>query len=99
MILTKTPVSLVHVREYVKDVAETKPIVAYVKKFCELSAADAENLTKEISALNNPKISEGLITKVIDFLPRDSEELNKLFLDVSLTEEESHAILTLVKKY
>lgn len=99
MILTKTPVSLAHVREDVKHVDEAKPIVAYVKKFCGLSATDAEKLSQEIRALNNPKINEELLVKIVDFLPRDSEDLSKIFLEVSLSEEESNAILALVKKY
>lgn len=99
MILAKTPVSLAQVREIVKHVEEAKPVVAYMKKFCELSFTDAENLTQEIRALNNTKISEELLVKIIDFVPRDSEDLSKIFLGTSLSEEESNALLALTKNY
>mgnify|MGYP001611256417 CR=1 FL=1 len=99
MILTKTPISLARVREYAKNVDETKPIVSYLKNFCELSQSDAEKLVQEIRALNNPKISEELLVKIVAFLTRDSEDLNKIFLEISLSEEEVNAILALVKKY
>ena len=99
MILTKTPISLAHVHEYAKNVDETKPIVSYLKSFCKLSQSDADKLVQEIRALNNPKISEDLLVKIIDFLPHDSEDLNKIFLEIGLSEEEVNAILALVKKY
>lgn len=99
MILNKTPLALAYVKEYTKGVDETKPIVPYLKKFCKLSKADADKLAAELRALNNLKMKEENIVKMLDVLPHDSEDLGKVFLDVSLTEEEANAILAAVKNY
>ena len=99
MILNKTAMPLAYVKEYTKEVEETKPIVAYLKKFCKISKTDADKLAGDIRALDNHKIKEETIVKILDMLPRDTEDLNKIFLEVSLTEEEANAILALVKNY
>ncbi|PIN93108.1 hypothetical protein COU54_04280 [Candidatus Pacearchaeota archaeon CG10_big_fil_rev_8_21_14_0_10_31_24] len=99
MILNKTPLTLAQVKEYTKDLDSTKPLVGYLKQFCKLSKSDSEKLSEEIRALNNLKIKEESIVKIVDLCPQDNEDLNKIFLEVNLTEEESKAILELVKKY
>lgn len=99
MILSRKPLSIAEVKVYIKDLDGKKPIIDYTKNFESLSKQDAEKLSKEIQALNNPKIKDEHIVKIVDFLPKDSEDINKIFIDVSLTEEESNAILNLVKNY
>ena len=37
MILEKTPLTLVEVKEYIKDSGETNPILDYLKKFIKLN--------------------------------------------------------------
>jgi DNA-directed RNA polymerase subunit F len=37
--------------------------------------------------------------KIADFVPKTAEELNKIFTDVSLDEEECNKILEIVKDY
>lgn len=98
MILNKTPITLAEVKENVKDV-ENKAMEDYIKAFAKLSKSDVVKCTEAITALNNPKIKEENIVKILDFLPKDSEDLNKIFLDVALSEEESNAILDIIKKY
>ncbi len=99
MILAKRALTLAEVEAHIGKDEEKRPIHEYVKSFVKISKADAEKLTKELHALNNPKLREEKIVKIVDLLPKDSEDLNKIFNDVSLTEEESQAILTLVKEY
>lgn len=99
MILNKTPLSLSHVREYVKDLDENKPVSIYLKKFCKVSKEDAEKISADVRALNNLKIKEESIVKLVDLCPQDSEDIHKIFADVSLTEEETNALLVIVKKY
>jgi|SRR3989338_674296 len=100
MITEKKPLTLAEVKEYLKDFdEENKVINDYLKAFSKLSKADADKLSAEIRALNNMKIREENIVKIADILPKEPEDVNKIFNDVSLTEEESNAILTIVKKY
>lgn len=98
MIHNKTPLTLAFVQDAVQHLEETKPVVLYLKKFNKRSKTEAEKLMADIRALNNLKLREETIVKIVDFCPQDTEDLNKIVLDVSLNEEESNAILALVKK-
>nr|AQS33352.1 hypothetical protein [uncultured archaeon]AQS34132.1 hypothetical protein [uncultured archaeon] len=98
-ILHKTPISMPEVKEIVGKLEEKTELKAYLKKFTKLSKAKAEELKKEINALNNIKIKEENVVKIIDFSPKEPEELNKIFTEVSLSEEETNAILAITRKY
>ncbi len=99
MILEKTPLTMAEVYEVVKDLEEKKPLKDYLKKFTKLSKAKAEELKDKLHNLNNIKLKEENIIKIVDFLPKDSEDLQKLFTEVTLNEEETNAILDIVKGY
>ncbi len=98
MILNSKSLSLPEVKEILGK-AENELMQDYLKKFCELKKEDAEKLASEIRGLNSPIISETHIAKIIDFLPKTSEEVNKVFNDVSLSEEEANAITKIVEGY
>jgi DNA-directed RNA polymerase subunit F len=99
MILSKTPLTLVEAKSHVKSDEENAVLNDYFKAYSKLNLEKSIALKKEISDLNNVKIKEEHMVKIVDFLPSDSEDLSKIFIDVSLNEEESNAILEIVKKY
>ncbi|MEI6850145.1 MAG: hypothetical protein WCK29_03830 [archaeon] len=101
MILNKTPVTIAEVKDYLKDLdgEETKVLQDYIKAYSKVSKADALKMKEELAALNNIKMKEEHIIKIIDLMPKDSEDLAKIFMDVSLTEEEVNSILAIVKNY
>ena len=99
MILEKNPITFAEVIWHIKDKEESKSISEYLKKFSKLSKEEALKIKSDISALNNPKLKEENIIKIIDFLPKSSEELNRILIEASLSEEESNAILEIVRKY
>ena len=45
------------------------------------------------------KIKNEHIVKIIDLMPEDASDLNKIFTDVSLTEDETKKILEAVKQF
>jgi DNA-directed RNA polymerase subunit F len=98
-ILNKTPLCLAEVKEYIKNLEEKKTMEVYIKRFGNLTKDKAEKLKEELTALNNPKINAEYTVKIIDFLPKDAEDLNKIMVDANLSEEESKSILDVVKKY
>jgi DNA-directed RNA polymerase subunit F len=98
-VLNKTPLTLAQVNEQVKKLEDRKDLQSYLKKFSTLSSQKSESLVKDLSSLNNPKLKLSDIIKVSDFLPKDAEEVNKIFTDVSLSEEEINQVLDIVKKY
>lgn len=99
MILNKARLTIAEIYKYVKDIEEKKPIIEYIKRFGRLSKDEVDNMKKDIKALNNNKIKEEHIVKIIDFMPNDYEDINKILSDANLTEQEEHAILEIVRKY
>ncbi len=78
---------------------EGKEIKTYIKKFSKIKAEKAEELRKEVEALDNIKIKQENISKIIDLLPEDNEDMSKIFSDVGLNEDETNKLLEIVKKY
>ena len=99
MIKNQKPLALAEVKDYLKDPEESKEMISYLKKFTKLTKEKAHSLMEEIKALNNLKIKEEDVVKVADLVPKDAEDVNKIFSDVSLSEEEVNAILEITKKY
>ena len=79
MILNKKPLTLSEAKVYAKPSEEKRQVDEYFKIFAKLSREKAEKLGEEIAKLNNPKIREENIVKIVDFLPKDSEDINKIF--------------------
>jgi DNA-directed RNA polymerase subunit F len=98
MILSKKYLTMAEVQTMAKS-DEPKPIHDYLKKYTLLSKKDAEELKSSITALNNPKLKEEHIIKIVDFLPKDLEDLNKIVSEANLSDTEANAILDLTKKY
>ena len=97
MILSRKPLTLAEVKEYLKD-EEKNPLLDYIKRFGKLSKEKTGTMRKNLEKLNNPKIKEEHLVKIIDFMPQDKEDINKILFDIGLTEEEEHAILEIVNK-
>jgi len=99
MIIKQKPLTLAEVGEIIGKDEEKKQMLSYLKKFSKLSKDKADSMAKDLRCLDNLKVKEEHIAKIVDLLPKDAEDLNKIFTDVSLSEEESNAILEIVKKY
>ncbi len=99
MILNSKPLTLAEAQSYFKKGEEKRPVEDYFKAFTKLSEEDSSKLMNEITALNNPKLREESIVKIVDMVPKDAEDLNKILLDVSLSEVEINSILEIIKKY
>ncbi len=93
------PLSLAEVNELIGDIDERKDLKDYIKRFGNLSKEDSVKLSEEVRGLDNMKVKEEHVVKIADFVPKTAEELNKIFTDVSLDEEECNKILEIVKGY
>ena len=69
------------------------------KKFIKLKPKEAKELRKEIEGLDNHKIKQEHIVKIVDFLPEDASDLNKIFTDISLDDNEIKQVTEIVAKY
>ena len=54
-------------------------------------------IKSELEKLDLIKLKEEHIIKIIDIFPQDASDLNKIFTDVSLNEDETNKILEIVK--
>lgn len=86
--------------EYLGKTEENeKELTTFIKKFSKLSVKEAKQLKKSIEELNSIKIKKEHISKIIDLLPETSQDLNKIFVDMSLDEDEAKNILEKVKEF
>jgi len=99
-IISSKTLSLAEVAEIVKKTEgyENKPMGAYIKAFSKAKSSEAQSIAEKLRALDNVKIKESHIVKVIDFMPSDAEDVHKIFSDVSMSEEEIQSILQTLKK-
>lgn len=98
IVIKKTPLTLAEAAEFVPKTDDKKQVIDYLRKFSIHSKEESKKLAEEIRALNNLKIKEEHIVKLIDISPKDCEDVHKVFTDVSLSEEEANAILQIFKK-
>ena len=78
---------------------ENEELKAFINKFTKLKENEAVKMRKELEALDSLKMKGEHISKIIDVLPEDPQDVSKIFNDVSLDENETQKILEIVKKY
>jgi len=81
----------------IKETDRTKEAQAFIKKFCKLKPEKAEKLKQELEGLKLLKVKPQDIVKIIEILPEDATELNKIFTEVSLDADETNKILETIK--
>ena len=102
MILNNNPLSMSESMAYVKEneneVRNTE-LIGFIKKFTSLKLKDAKEMRAKITSLNIIKLKTDQISKIIDLLPDNKEDINKIFIEINLDEDESNKILDIVKQY
>lgn len=87
-------------KEYIKDDSENEEVMnSFIKKFIKLKPAEAKELRQKLEALDLMKMREEYVAKIIDLLPDNQEDLNKIFNDTGLDEDETKKILDTVKEF
>ncbi len=99
MIKNDKPLSMAETMEYAKKDEAGKEVVGFIKKFTKLKPAEAKELRKKLQKLDLIKLNEKHIVKLVDFLPDDSEEVNKIVVDSNLNEDEIKKILETIKEF
>jgi DNA-directed RNA polymerase subunit F len=99
MIINKEPLSMAEAFKYVKeDETGETDLVGFIKKFIKIKKGQAEELRKKLAELNLMKVKGGHIAKMIDLMPETKEDLNKIFVGVSLDEDETKKIIDTIKE-
>ena len=99
MIINMKHLSMAEVKDLVENLEDKKELQDYLKKFKLSSKEDSEKLADELRALGNLRLSEEYIIKIVDFAPKDGEELNKIFIESNLSEGEINQILEIAGKH
>jgi len=99
MINKQDALSISEAEKIFEEANSTKDLKPFFGKFAKLKVSDAKKLRKEIEDSGIVKLKPEFVAKIIDLLPRDNEDLNKIFVDVSLDKNEADKILEIVKQY
>ena len=100
MIINNQPLSMAEASEFAKEPKESGTNVkAFIKKFTKLTPKEAKEFKKKLEKLDYMKMKQTHIVKIIDLGPETSEELNKIFTEIGLDEDETKKILEIVKEY
>ena len=100
MIKNSEPLSMTETAEHIKKTKDSgTDVIGFIKKFTKLKIKEARELRKKIEELDLMKVKTEHIVKIIDFLPENPEDLNKIFTDTSLNEDETKKILDTIKEY
>ena len=89
---------VIEIVETIDEKEEKKEVMSFLKKFTKIKPKEAKKLREELEK-EELWLKQESITKIIDFLPETSSELNKIFVNESLNEEEAKKILEIIKKY
>lgn len=96
------PLSMAETLEIVEAIGnaeEKKEIITFLKKFTKIKPGDAKKLREELENSGIMKLKAEYIAKIIDLLPETEAELNKIFVNESLDDDETNKILEIVKKH
>lgn len=97
MIRKSEPLSIAEVKEYLgKEQEKTK---IFIEKFVKIKPSQAKDFRKKLEEIELIKMNSRQISKIIDLMPKSPEEINKIFMDISLDEDETKKILDVVKQF
>jgi len=100
MIKNTIPLSMPEATEYIGETKDSEAeLKKFIKRFVKLDHEEAKKMKAKLESLNLIKMKPEHITKIIDFLPEDTESLNKIFTDVSLDEDEAKKILETIREF
>jgi len=101
MIKNEGPLSISEIKEYIQKDKGNEELLKFVKNFAKLEPKKAKELRKKLEDLELMKLNQEHLTKIIDVMPEEKEELNKIFMvsGVGLNEDETNKILGTIKEF
>jgi DNA-directed RNA polymerase subunit F len=99
VIKEERPLTLAEVVSLAQDNEKGEEIKKFISSFIKIDAEKAKELRAELEGLNLIKLKDSYIAKIVDFLPKDASELNKVLSDVSLDADEVSKITSVTSKY
>lgn len=99
MILNQKPLTLPEVVDTIGDSDKAKEMKKFIKNFNKMKVEDALKMKEELLALDLIQLKEEHIVSLVNFVPKDATELNKVLQGVSLNQEEVDKLLNVTKNY
>lgn len=106
--IEEAPLTLVEVKETLEKIEKSNPELnyranktkEYLNTFVEISKEKKEELAKKLLALKLVRLKEAQIAKIIDLLPKTTEELKVILQAYPLTlpKTDQESIVSLVKE-
>ena len=93
------PITMAEVVSMAGDSEKSEEIKKFIKKFNKMDVKKALKMKEELKALDLIKLKDDHIVKIVDFVPKDASELNKVIIEVSLDSDEVAKILEVTGKY
>ena len=100
MILDRQPLTLNEtekILEEINDSDKKEEMKEYLKNFLKTKLERFKKIQEDLEKADLLKLKREHIVKIIDLLPETASELNKIFTDISLNEDETNKILEIVK--
>jgi len=100
MILDRQPLNLNEVEKILENISDNdkkEEMKLYLKKFLKTKSIRAGKIKEELEKADLLKLKREHIVKIADLIPEDASDLNKIFIDVSLNEDETNKILEIIK--
>jgi DNA-directed RNA polymerase subunit F len=98
VIKEEKPLTMAEVSGLVGDNERGTEIKQFIKQFTTMKPEKAKELRKKLEELEILKLKEEHIVKIIDTMPGDTTELNKIISDTTLDTEETQKILDVITK-
>jgi|TARA_Y100000310_G_scaffold167546_2_gene167432 DNA-directed RNA polymerase subunit F len=96
MIKNNNPLSMAEALEYIEKDSETSK---FVKDFTKLNPKEAKKFREKLENLDLMKLKPEHMVKIVDIMPEDKEDLNKIFIGISLNEDEEKKILDTIEEF
>jgi len=93
------PITMAEVVSLAGDSEKAEEIKKFIKSFNKMNVKKALEMKEELVALDLIKLKDEHIVKIVDFVPKDASELNKVIIEVSLDSDEVAKILEVTGKY
>jgi DNA-directed RNA polymerase subunit F len=100
MIKDRKPLALYEVQEHLKNIKESdksKEVSEFIEKFMKSTPAKSKKIKQELENLGIIKLRTADIIKIVDVMPENVAELNKIFSEISLDADETNKILDTIK--
>jgi DNA-directed RNA polymerase subunit F len=95
----ENPITMAEVVALAGDSEKAEEIKKFIKKFNKMDVKVAQEMKESLRALDLIKLKEEHIVKIVDFVPKNAIDLNKVLVEVSLDADEVNKILEVTGKY